>query len=62
MEALARAVRGLPFPVSLREAQDAIHELSERHLPARRGAPEDATAVAWSRGFEALGEALGVRV
>lgn len=62
MEALARAVRGLPFPVSLREAQDAIHELSERHLPARRAAPEDATAVAWSRGFEALGEALGVRV
>jgi alpha-amylase/alpha-mannosidase (GH57 family) len=61
LEALTRTVRALPFPVSLREAQDVLHELGERYLAARRGV-EDPTAVAWVRGFEALGDALGVRV
>ena len=62
LEALARAARGLPFPVSLRVAQDAVHDLAERHLPRHRSQPDDPAALAWLRGFEALAEALGVRV
>jgi len=62
LEAMARAVRGLPFPVSLREAQDTLHNLAREHLVERRVAASDPTAVAWVRGFEALAEALGVRV
>lgn len=62
MEMLTKVVKSLPFPVSLREAQNVIHDLSEHHLQSQRRGPKNALAVAWIRGFEALGEALGIRI
>jgi hypothetical protein len=61
---LVELSRTLPFHVPLSGAQNAYWRLLQGEAPARRAAAEagDEAARAWLERFDALGEALGMRV